>query len=60
MFNHSFAIVDYPNYGIASKNDLIKILNKGEISVALKVEAHAFSVSAKSAIEAAGGTATIK
>ncbi|MCC3145065.1 50S ribosomal protein L15 [Halanaerobium sp. Z-7514] len=33
----------------------VKILGKGEITVALKVKAHAFSASAKEKIEAAGG-----
>lgn len=53
----NFAMDDYPKYGIASKNDKIKILNKGELSLSLDVEAHAFSASAKSAIESAGGKA---
>lgn len=54
----SFAIGDYLKYGMASKHDKIKILNKGELTLKLEVEAHAFSASAKSTIEAAGGTAT--
>ncbi len=33
----------------------VKVLGQGEISVALRVEAHAFSASARSKIEAAGG-----
>lgn len=33
----------------------VKILGKGEITVALNVKAHAFSASAKEKIEAAGG-----
>ena len=37
----------------------IKVLNKGEISKPLTVHAHAFSASAVSAIEAAGGSATV-
>ena len=37
-----------------AKNGL-KILGKGEITVALNVQAHAFSASAKDKIEAAGG-----
>ena len=36
----------------------MKILAKGEISKPLTVHAHAFSASAREAIEAAGGTAT--
>ncbi|MBX2820091.1 MAG: 50S ribosomal protein L15 [Rhodothermaceae bacterium] len=41
--------------GIARKSDLIKILGSGELSSPLKVSAHAFSASAKSKIEGAGG-----
>jgi len=52
-------IEDFINNGIASKNDLIKILGRGEIDLALKVEAHAFSKKAKEQIESKGGTALI-
>lgn len=45
-------------HGLAGKNDRIKILGGGEIKIKVKVSAHAFSISAKSAIEAAGGEAT--
>ena len=41
--------------GIARKSDLIKILGDGDLSSPLKVSAHAFSASAKSKIEGAGG-----
>jgi len=41
--------------GLAGKRDLIKVLGRGEISVALEVQAHSFSASAKAAIENAGG-----
>lgn len=44
-------------HGLASKNDLIKILGNGELKAKLEVTAHAFSKSAKEAIEAQGGTA---
>jgi large subunit ribosomal protein L15 len=40
---------------LASKNDLVKILGRGELSSKLKVSAHKFTASAKAAIEAAGG-----
>jgi len=43
--------------GLASKNDLIKILGNGEITSKIEVKAHAFSKSAKEAIEAKEGTA---
>jgi large subunit ribosomal protein L15 len=43
--------------GLVSKNDLIKILGRGELSAKLTVKAHAFSASAKAAIEKNGGLA---
>ena len=42
---------------MASKNDRIKILGDGALTVALEVHAHKFSKSAQAAIEAAGGKA---
>lgn len=46
--------------GLASKRELVKILGRGELKSKLEVKAHAFSASAKEAIEAKGGsTATI-
>lgn len=42
---------------LAGKNDLVKVLGRGELKAKLKVSAHKFSASAKSAIEAAGGEA---
>lgn len=43
--------------GLSSKNDLIKILGNGKLTSKLEVKAHAFSKSAKEAIEALKGTA---
>lgn len=43
--------------GLAGKNDMVKILGRGELNSKLKVTAHKFTASAKSAIEAAGGEA---
>ena len=43
--------------GLIGKGALVKVLGRGTISGAVTVTAHAFSASAKSAIEAAGGTA---
>ena len=37
----------------------VKILAKGEVTKALTVHAHAFSASARAAIEAAGGTCNV-
>jgi len=45
--------------GLASKNDRIKILGRGEIKTKLQIKANAFSESAKTAIEAQGGAAEI-
>ena len=47
------------NCGLASKNDKIKILGNGELKAKIKVQAHAFSLSAKNSIESIGGEATI-
>ncbi|MGB3466232.1 MAG: 50S ribosomal protein L15 [Cyclobacteriaceae bacterium] len=43
--------------GVVGKNDVVKILGRGELSAALKVSAHLFSESAKEAITKAGGEA---
>jgi len=42
---------------LAGKNDLVKILGRGELKSKLTVIAHKFTASAKAAIEAAGGEA---
>ena len=44
--------------GAARKGELIKVLGSGEVSVALRVTAHAFSASAAAKIEQAGGSIT--
>ncbi len=43
--------------GLASKNDYVKILGRGELKTKLTVTAHKFTATAKAAIEAAGGEA---
>ncbi|RZK37806.1 MAG: 50S ribosomal protein L15 [Pedobacter sp.] len=43
-------------HGLASKNDLVKILGRGEVKAKIEVTAHAFSATAQKAIEAAGGS----
>lgn len=45
--------------GLVSPNDMIKILGNGTLKAKLDVSAHAFSKSAKAAIEAQKGTVTI-
>ncbi len=44
--------------GLAGKNDLVKILGRGELKAKLDVTVHAFSETALKAIEAQGGVAT--
>ena len=43
--------------GLASKNDKVKILAKGDLKAKIDISAHSFSASAIKAIEALGGTA---
>ena len=42
---------------LARKNDLVKILGRGELKAKLSITVHKFSATAKAAIEAAGGEA---
>ena len=60
--NKNIAVVDpeilYAN-GLVGKNDLIKVLGRGELKAKIEVKAHAFSDKAKAAIEALGGVASI-
>ena len=42
--------------GLAGKNDLIKVLGRGELTSKVDVTAHKFSTSAAAAIEKLGGT----
>jgi len=43
-------------HGLISKNDLVKIMGRGEIKIKLDVKAHAFTATAQKAIEALGGS----
>ena len=43
---------------LVNKRELVKVLGRGEITIALEVHAHKFSATAKAAIEKAGGSAT--
>ena len=45
--------------GAVRKGELVKVLGAGDLSVALRVSAHAVSASAKAKIEAAGGSVTL-
>ena len=60
--NRNIAVVDpeilYAN-GLVGKNDLVKVLGRGELKAKIEVKAHAFSDKAKEAIEAVGGVASV-
>jgi large subunit ribosomal protein L15 len=45
-------------HGVIGKNDLVKILGRGELKSKVEVSAHAFSISAVEAIEKSGGKVT--
>ncbi len=44
--------------GLCGKKELVKVLGRGELSAKVNVTAHAFSATAKAAIESKGGEAT--
>ncbi len=50
-------VADLVEKGAVRDGELVKVLGTGEVGVALHVSAHAFSASAKSKLEAAGGSA---
>lgn len=55
-------VVDFDfmlQHGLVSKKDLVKVLSRGGITAAVEIHAHAFSSSAKEAIEKAGGKAIV-
>jgi large subunit ribosomal protein L15 len=45
--------------GLVRKGDLVKVLARGEITIAVQVTAHAISQAADAAITAAGGSVTV-
>jgi large subunit ribosomal protein L15 len=56
---HSVATINFDTlkeHGLASRNDVVKILGRGTLTAKLEVQAHAFSATAQQAIEAAGGS----
>jgi large subunit ribosomal protein L15 len=56
----SLTVIDFQalqDAGFAGKNDRVKILGNGELKLKINVTAHAFSKSAKEAIEKLAGTA---
>jgi len=58
---HNLTAVDVSTLAklnLISKNEKVKVLASGEITMKLDVQAHAFSATAKQAIEALGGAVT--
>jgi large subunit ribosomal protein L15 len=53
------SVEDLVTKGAVRKGQPVKVLGQGDISVAVQVSVDAFSTSAKTKIEAAGGTATV-
>ena len=45
--------------GLARQGDLVKVLGGGELTRAIRVEAHAFSKSAEASITGSGGSVTV-
>jgi len=50
-------LIDLVENGLVSRKDKVKILGRGELKTKLIIEAHAFSATAKAAIEGLGGEA---
>lgn len=44
--------------GLAHKNDLVKIMGRGELTSKVDIKIHAFTATAKKAVEEKGGTIT--
>lgn len=59
--DHNLAIIDLDvlkKHGLVGKNDLVKVLGRGELTSKVDIKAHKFSKSATAAIESAGGSVT--
>jgi large subunit ribosomal protein L15 len=52
------SVDDLAAKGAVRRDELVKVLGSGEVTVAMNVTTHAFSKSAKDKIEAAGGSTT--
>ena len=57
MVNDAVDMTVYITNRLATKNEIVKILGRGELKTKLTVTAHKFTATAKAAIEAAGGQA---
>jgi len=57
LVTNSVDMTDFVVNRLATKNESVKILGRGELKAKLTVTAHKFTATAKAAIEAAGGEA---
>ena len=57
IITNAVDMTDFVTNRLATKNEIVKILGRGELKAKLKVSAHKFTATAKAAIEAAGGEA---
>ena len=51
--------IELVQFGLAGKNDLIKVLGRGEVKTALTLRVHKVSQSAAAAVAAAGGSVSL-
>jgi len=59
---NNFTVIDFEalrKLGMVKKTEKVKVLGNGTLNKVLEVKLHAFSASAKAAIEANGGTVSI-
>lgn len=59
---HNISVVTHEvlvQHGLAKAKELVKVLGRGTLTSKMDVSAHAFSATAKAAIESANGTLTI-
>jgi large subunit ribosomal protein L15 len=62
MSENAVEVIDFEfmrQHGLVSKNDLVKVLGRGEFNLKVEIQAHAFSASSIASIEKAGGKATV-
>ena len=59
IITNTVDMTDFVTNRLATKNEIVKILGRGELKAKLKVSAHKFTATAKAAIEAAGGEVVI-
>lgn len=57
IISNTIDMSDFVQNRLATKNEIVKILGRGELKAKLTVTAHKFTATAKAAIEAAGGQA---